>query len=222
MPTKPLLSKRGASPARRPETPKRRPETPKSGSKKKVKKVVKKKKAKAGDALQSPQSVLNAPSAFEADEADVQVIFVEDLYALQRCTNCTFWYFALCVNCPRCNELTVPVRFVEDLYEESPNEEKSTGGEAERVGGEAERASGDETDTTTALAARLFAGLDTQKRGLLPAEALIHSVRAHFHTQPTEQPEHWVRTLIVKNDSDRDGELTETELAHALSCLVRL
>ena len=215
MPTKPLLSKRGASPARRPETPKRRPETPKSGSKKKAKKVVKKKKAKAGDALQSPQSVLNAPSAFEADEADVQVIFVEDLYALQRCPNCTFWHFALCVNCPRCNESQVQT-------EESPNEEALTGGEAERVGGEAERGGGGETDTPAALAARLFAGLDTQQLGRIPVEALVQSVRAHFHTQPTEQPEHWVRTLIVKNDSDRDGELTETELAHALSCLVRL
>ena len=173
--------------------------------------MVKKKAAKGGGALQSPKSVL-APSTTESEALDshlddVEVILVDDLYALQRCPNCTFWHFALCVNCPRCNEPQV------HATQDAPNESFSGGG--------AERAGTDETDETALLAARLFAELDTQQLGRLPAEALIRSVRAHFHTQPTEQPEHWVRTLIVKSDGDRDGELEPSEFAHALSCLVR-
>jgi len=74
---------------------------------------------------------------------------------------------------------------------------------------------------TVTIAARIFAELDVHQTGILHCEDLVHLANEFFHTQPTVQPESWVRTQIIKHDADGDGALNMDEFCWAVDSLRR-
>ena len=71
------------------------------------------------------------------------------------------------------------------------------------------------------IAANVFAMLDANKTGMLTVERLVQVAKEHFDSQPTTQPESWIRSIINGYDDDCDGALSEEEFANAIDSLRR-
>ena len=71
------------------------------------------------------------------------------------------------------------------------------------------------------VAAMLFEVLDSQRVGSLLLEDLVMVSKLYFSTLPTAQPEVWIRSMITKHDTDRDGAISEAEFACAVDSLRR-
>lgn len=65
----------------------------------------------------------------------------------------------------------------------------------------------------------LFVELDVEQTGVLPVEMLVVECKAYFDQQPTSQPETWIRSMISKFDSDRDGYIDMPQFLQAIAAL---
>ena len=74
---------------------------------------------------------------------------------------------------------------------------------------------------STLLSAQIFGDLDPECAGLLPVEDVVAAAQDYFSQQSTVPPVDWIRAVIAKHDEDRDGALTEPQLAHAIDSLRR-
>eukprot|EP00928_Gymnodinium_smaydae_P076556 TRINITY_DN59591_c0_g1_i1.p2 TRINITY_DN59591_c0_g1~~TRINITY_DN59591_c0_g1_i1.p2 ORF type:complete len:124 (+),score=17.46 TRINITY_DN59591_c0_g1_i1:56-427(+) len=75
---------------------------------------------------------------------------------------------------------------------------------------------------TASIASRLFYELDTQGgSGTVSCETLVELAKDYFSTQLTVQPEHWIRSQILKHDADCDGALDSAQFAWAVESLRR-
>ena len=71
------------------------------------------------------------------------------------------------------------------------------------------------------ISANVFAMLDERQTGALTVDALVQVAKEHFDSQPTTQPESFIRSIISGYDGDGDGALDENEFATAIEVLRR-
>lgn len=71
------------------------------------------------------------------------------------------------------------------------------------------------------LAEQIFSQLSTDEFGKLPVDELVWQAKCWFETQPTVQPEAWIRAIIAKRDLDGDGWMQQEEFAAAVEELRR-
>ena len=65
----------------------------------------------------------------------------------------------------------------------------------------------------------VFAELDVDRTGHLPIDLLVFEAKAYFDSQPTSQPETWIRSMIMRCDQDEDGYLNLDEFNAAIAAL---
>ena len=70
---------------------------------------------------------------------------------------------------------------------------------------------------TSIIASRLFEELDAGHHGQLLADDLVPLACEYFSSLPTVQPQHWIRTQILKHS--RDGILNEEDFFNAVVAL---
>ena len=93
--------------------------------KKKAQKVIKGKSKGSKEGLTSPKDVITA-----SENEDIEVFFVENLYAERHCNLCTFWHYQLCIDCPRCGE----PQLVSDTPYAPPNSREASEQGSQRQG----------------------------------------------------------------------------------------
>ena len=69
-----------------------------------------------------------------------------------------------------------------------------------------------------AVASALFQR-EAPSDGLLPVDHLVDTAYRYFQGLPTSQPEKWIRSVIEKQDDDRDGLLSEVQFTWAVEDL---
>ena len=74
-----------------------------------------------------------------------------------------------------------------------------------------------------ALAEAIFADLHEYQCefGNLPVDELVFQAKCYFDSQPTRQPEQWIRSIIAKRDENGDGWISQHEFALAIDALRR-